>query len=320
MSFMQRYVTTAPNGGQSIHLLKVGVHAAVLVFALIMLMAYWPLKSVPTGTRGVVTVFGKITSVQNEGMTILLPWEKLAIFNIRAAKADIENADGSTSDTQPVKVSLTVRYAIDPQQVAHVYEQYSHDGDLSNYIETATEEVFKAVTAKYTATDLIAKRATVSADINTALKIKVAPYGAIIKNIDMRNFSLAPGYMKAIEEKVTQEQLKLAADNRVLTVRAEQESNVAVAEANAKIVKTKADGDAYAVEAAAKASANALTIQNKALAQNRDVLELRRIEVQMEIAKNWKGDVPTTVMDMGGGGSNKPNFLFQIPGMNTPAQ
>ncbi|WP_207393596.1 hypothetical protein [Duganella aceris] len=38
----------------------------------------------------------------------------LTIFNIRAEEAEIKNADGSTADTQPMKVSLTVRYSIEP--------------------------------------------------------------------------------------------------------------------------------------------------------------------------------------------------------------
>lgn len=310
----QRYVTTNPSNNRSyLNITKLAIDAALLVFALILVMKFWPLQSVPTGQRGVVTVFGKITSVEGEGATLLWPWEKLSLFNIRSSAANIDNADGSTSDTQPVKVSLTVRYAIDPKDVAHVYEQYSHDGDLSNYIETATEEVFKAVTARYKATDLIAKRAQVSNDILASLKAKVKPYGARILNIDMRNFSLSPAYMKAIEEKVTQEQLKLAADNKAKTVAAEQQSIVALAQGQADAARKKADGEAYAVETAAKASANALRIQNAALRESRDVLELKRIEVQMQYAKSWNGSVPTTNMSMGGNGQS-PNFLFQLPG------
>jgi regulator of protease activity HflC (stomatin/prohibitin superfamily) len=139
------------------------------VAILVAVMLLWPFYSVPTGSRGVVTQFGRIIGIENEGLAILPPWQKLANFSIRAEQADIENADGSTSDTQPVKVSMTVRYSIMPDKVAEVYEKYSHSGDLSSYVQTATQEIFKAVTAKYVATDLISKRANVSADINAAL-------------------------------------------------------------------------------------------------------------------------------------------------------
>jgi hypothetical protein len=76
------------------------------------------------------------------------PWEHLNLFSIRSETANINDAEGSTLDTQPVYTSLTVRYSIQPDRVAEVYEKYSHNGDLSSYVDTATHEIFKAVTAK----------------------------------------------------------------------------------------------------------------------------------------------------------------------------
>lgn len=294
MSFLDRYVTTTPRGS-SLNLLKIGVHAFVALFLVILLLAFNPFQSVPTGSRGVITQFGKITGVKPEGLVIVAPWEHLAIFNVRASQVDIDGASGSTSDTQPVTVNLTVRYAIDPAKVANVYESYSHDGDLSNYINTATQEVFKAITAKYTAPNLIAKRANVSADIVAALRDKVAIYGATIISVDMRNFSFQEAYMKAINDKVTQEQLRLVAENKLLTVTAEQRQQVAIAEATAESVRKKADGDAYAVLANARAQADALRIQGKALEENPRILELRRIEVERIKAEGWNGALPTSI-------------------------
>ena len=98
-------------------------NAIVGVVVLLVLVAFWPIRTVPTGSRGVITVGGAIRGLQNEGFTVILPWQKLDVFSIRAEQADIENAEGSTSDTQPVKVSLTVRYSIAPDRVTEVYEK-----------------------------------------------------------------------------------------------------------------------------------------------------------------------------------------------------
>jgi regulator of protease activity HflC (stomatin/prohibitin superfamily) len=266
--------------------------AIIVAGAAVVLMVFWPFRSVPTGSRGVITQFGAIKGIQDEGLVLLAPWEKLALFSVRAEEAKIEDADGSTSDTQPVKVSMTVRYSISVARVAEVYEKYSHDGDLSSYVQTATQEVFKAVTARYTAPDLIAKRAQVSADIATALRTKLSLYGAQVINIDMRNFAFSSDYMKAISEKVTQEQLRLGAENKLKTVEAEQKQKVAIAEAEASALRAKADGEAYANLKVATAQADALKIQNSALAQNKDVLELRRIEVEHLKAERWDGALP----------------------------
>lgn len=268
---------------------------AIGIAIVLAVVVLWPFYSVPTGSRGVVTQFGKIVGIEGEGLAVLPPWQKLSNFSIRAEKADIENAEGSTSDTQPVKVSMTVRYSIATDRVAEVFEKYSHDGNLSSYVQTATQEIFKAVTAKYTAPDLIAQRAKVSSDINAALRDKLALYGAQVINIDMRNFAFSESYMHAINDKVTQEQLRLAAENKLKTVEAEQKQKVAIAEAEANARKAQADGEAYANLVVAKAQAEALRVQNAALAQNKDVLELRRIEVEKTKAEKWDGALPTSI-------------------------
>ncbi len=105
---------------------------AIALLVLIALTWVWPFHSVPTGSRGVVTQFGKIVRIEPEGLVVLPPWQKLALFSIRAEAAQVDNAEGATSDTQPVHVSLTVRYSIFPDRVAEVYEKYSHNGDLSS--------------------------------------------------------------------------------------------------------------------------------------------------------------------------------------------
>jgi regulator of protease activity HflC (stomatin/prohibitin superfamily) len=266
-----------------------------VIGVVILAMVLWPFYSVPTGSRGVITQFGKIVGIEPEGLAVLPPWQKLTLFSIRSEQADIENAAGATSDTQPVTVSLTVRYSISPNKVSEVFEKYSHNGDLSSYVQTATHEIFKAVTAKYTAPDLIAQRARVSADINAALAEKLAIYGAQVVNIDMRNFSFQESYMRAINSKVEQEQLRQAADNKLKTVESEQKQKVAIAEAEAAAVRATADGEAYARLKVATAEAESLKIQNAALAQNRDVLELRRITVEQTKAERWNGQLPSAI-------------------------
>jgi regulator of protease activity HflC (stomatin/prohibitin superfamily) len=270
-------------------------YGAVGVLALILASCANPFHSVPTGSRGVVTSFGKISGIEDEGLVVLPPWKKLTIFNIRAEKADIENAEGSTSDQQPVKVSMTVRYSVATNKVSEVYEKYSHDGDLSSYVQTATQEVFKAVTAQYSAPDLIMQRAKVSGDIRNLLAKKLDMYGAQVISIDMRSFSFSPSYMAAINEKVTQEQLRQGAENKLKTVEAEQKQKVAIAEAEASAQKVRADGQAYATTKAAQAEADSIRVKAQALAQNKDMLELRRIEVEQTRASRWDGKLPTSV-------------------------
>jgi hypothetical protein len=70
---------------------------------------------------------------------------------------------------------------------------------------------------------------------------------------------------------IEQEQLRLAAENKLRTVEAEQKQKVAIAQAEA------------------------LRVQNSALAQSKEVLELRRIEVEQTKANRWNGQLPQNV-------------------------
>lgn len=296
---MSRYITTKKSANNfEYHEANWPLIArdAVLGFVgLVVLSWLWPFYSVPTGSRGVITQFGRIIEIQPEGLAVLPPWRHLTLFSIRAEAATVEKAVGATSDIQPVDTSLTVRYSIRPDKVSEVFEKYSHDGDLSSYVQTATQEIFKAVTAQFIATDIIAKRPMVSSAIYTALQAKLDKYGAMVINIDMRNFEFSPQYMAAINDKVTQEQLRLAAENKLKTVEAEQKQKVAIAEAEASAVRATADGAAYANLKVATAQAEALRVQNAALTQSKDVLELRRIEVEKIKAERWGGVLPQNV-------------------------
>lgn len=272
---------------------------ALALGALVFLIICWPFYSVPTGSRGVVTQFGAIKGIENEGLAILPPWQKITIFSIRSEAADIKSAEGSTSDTQPVHVNMTVRYSIALDKVSEVFEKYSHDGDLSSYVQTATAEIFKAVTAHYTAPDLIAKRPQVSQDIFNALQAKLAKYGAQVINIDMTNFAFSESYMTAINDKVTQEQKRLAAENKLKTVEAEQKQKVAVAEADASAVRATADGQAYKTVIEAKAEAQAVQVQGEAKAKAMQVqaeaLSRNAVLVELTKAEKWDGKLPVNV-------------------------
>lgn len=252
----------------------------------------WLVHNVQTGTRAVITNGGAIEGIQNEGRTFVAPWKVLNTFSVSSETTDVDKAAGSTIDTQPVHISLTVRYNIYPDQVAKVFESFSKNGDMSSYVTTATQEVVKAVTAQYVAPDLIAKRSEVSTKMFDALQAKLTKYGVHVNNIDMRNFEFDPSYMAQINLKAEQDQKLQLAEKKLKTVESEQKQIVAIAEAGATAAKATADGQAYAKVAAATAEAKALQLQGQAISTSPEILELRRIEVDKIRAERWGGEYP----------------------------
>src|SRR5215475_14142941 len=104
--------------------LHLGRGVVVIGVIVVLVSAFWPFRSVPTGSRGVRTQFGAIKGIESEGLVIVPPWQSVNLFSIRAEAAHIDKATGSTSDTQPVDTDLTVRYSIQPERVSEVYEKY----------------------------------------------------------------------------------------------------------------------------------------------------------------------------------------------------
>ena len=269
--------------------------AGLILLAAVLIGVYWPLRTVPTGHRGVITTGGAIKGIEAEGFTWVWPWQQLNVFLTRAEAVQVNTAEGATSDTQPVHVTLTVRYNVQPDKVAVVFEQFSKTGDMDSYVDTAARETFKAVTARYSAPDLIAKREAVSRDILALLRTKVEQFGTAVISVDVTSFVFGAEYMKAITEKVQQDQLLQAADKKALTVASIEKQKLIVAEADAAATRATADAAAYSVTKRAEAEAAALRIQNAALRENRDVLELRRIEVELAKAGRWDGKLPTAI-------------------------
>lgn len=243
-------------------------------------------QTVPEGSRGIQLRFSEAVGVKSSGLQFKLPLvETIVPISIMADAVEIKNVEGATKDTQPVHTSLVVRYHINEKNVLTVYKEYAKDGNLDSYVATAAMEAFKAVTAKYDATELISKRGDVSNAVNSTIQSKVAKYGVEVLNVDMTAFNFSPEYMKAINAKVTEEQQKLAEQNKLERIKVEQQQ---------KVVTAQAESDAAI--ATAKGKAEAVRLESQALRENMNILEMRRIEVAKIQAERWDGQLPTTVM------------------------
>lgn len=271
------------------------VTAVIAAFtAIIFLWGSWFI--VPTGTRAVLTTMAEVTSIYDAGLHFKVPLiQSTSKINLRTQFAEVKRAEGGTHDLQPVHVGLVVRYSILPDKVKHIFSAYSTDGDMDHFVTTATAETFKAVTSRYSAPNLIIQRSQVSNDVLAALQAKVNQYGLKIENIDMTDFAFEKQYMDAVNAKVREEQNMATQANVLKRIEIEQQQKVVTAKAEAESTQARATADAFSITAVATAKAKALEVEGKALRENSNVAELRRIEVDMVRAQRWNGSVPTTM-------------------------
>ncbi|MFR6495641.1 MAG: SPFH domain-containing protein [Ruminococcus sp.] len=166
-----------------------------------------------------------------------------------------------------------------PHQQGRFAVIYAPSAGLRRHCLRAIQESMKAITAQYTAEELITKRSAVGEEIGATLAEKVQEYGILIDKFNIINFDFSAEFNDAIEQKQVAEQNKLRAETEK-----EQKIIEAQADAEQKVIAAKAEADAIRQKAEAEADANEKI--NASL--NENVLKYQQIE-------KWNGEYPNVV-------------------------
>lgn len=247
----------------------------------------WPFAIVPPGHRGVLTTLGKPSEqVYGEGIHLRIPLvQALHTMDVRVARSEGEG-EAASKDLQAVRVKVILNYHLDPAAAARAFRDIAPSTPevAQRIIEPARPEAFKAVTARFTAEELVTRRNEVSEQIAQQLREKLARHGLVLDEFSIANFAFSPSFMQAIEAKVVAEQKKLEADRDLLRIQVEAEQRIV----------------------AARAEAEALRLQRQEVTPL--LLDLRRVENERLAVARWNGQVPTTAVGSGA-----------LPWINLPA-
>ncbi|HAM38052.1 MAG: HflC protein [Elusimicrobia bacterium RIFOXYC2_FULL_34_12] len=245
------------------------VRMAVIVGAILLgILFFRPWIQIGPGERGVVLNFGAVQkNVLGEGLHFRIPIvQTIAIMDVKVQKAETGAASAS-SDLQDVTSSVALNYHIVPDKANVVYQTigvYFKE----RIIDPAIQEVMKAVSAKYTAEELITKRAAVSEAIRETLAERLLAYNIAVDAFSIISFSFSKVFTEAIESKQTAEQLALKAKRDLDRIKIEAEQTIT----------------------AAKAEAESLRLQRANIST--DLIELRKIEANLKAIDKWNGILP----------------------------
>lgn len=224
---------------------------------------------VEPGHRGVIIQLGAVKdNVLNEGIHIKIPFvQEIIPVEVRVQKAQSEETT-SSKDLQVVNTIIAVNYRLDPENVNKLYQEVGL-AYKERIVDPAIGESLKAVTAQYTAEELISKRSEVSSKVKETLNKKLATYYMKLDEINITEFKFSTEFNEAIEQKQIAEQqaLKATLDLQRIEVEAKQ-----------KIEQ-------------AKAEAESLKLQKDQITP--ELVELRKIEAQIEAIKKWDGKLPS---------------------------
>jgi regulator of protease activity HflC (stomatin/prohibitin superfamily) len=243
----------------------------VLIGVATFLYTFSPFTTVPAGAKGVVTTFGKVEpEALDEGLHLINPLSRVIPISVRIQKADAEG-DAASRDLQQVTTHITLNYHLNPATVAAFYQGVGPGYDQT-VITPEVQETFKAITARYTAEELITKREEVRAAIRELLDKKIQELtrgGLVIDEFSITNFAFSRNFAAAIEAKQEAEQLALKAKRDLERVEVEAQQKVAMAQAEAEALKA----------------------QKQEITP--DLIKLREIEVQHEAIAKWDGRLPS---------------------------
>lgn len=237
-----------------------------LIFFLI--FAFKPWAQVGAGERGILLNFGAVeNTVLGEGIHFRVPiMQTVVLMDVKIQKA-ITDAASASSDLQDVDLSVALNYHIIPDKANVVYQTIGVEFK-ARIIDPAIQEVMKAVTARYTAEELITKRPAVSTEMKDALTQRMLESNIAVDAFSIVSFSFSQTFTDAIEAKQTAEQNALKAKRDLDRIRVEAEQTIA----------------------AATAEAEALRLQKMNISP--DLIELRKIEANLKAIEKWNGVLP----------------------------
>jgi prohibitin 2 len=277
-----------------------GIVPVIIVLVVLLAVVGGMFVVVDAGHVGVVKRFG---AVQERALPAGLHFKRPFIDQIE--QIDIRpipthaKATAASKDLQMVSTEVTLGYSVNGELAPLTYQRIGGPARVAaTAIEPAIQECVKAVTAKFTAEELVTKREVVKQQIQEALEdfinrilLEKDVLGAVsVTSVAITDFSFSDEFNRAIEAKVKAEQQALQARN-------EKVMRVTQAEASAEEQKLAAGARAFSIEAESVARAEAIRREAEALRQSPEIIRLRAVE-------KWDGILPRI-----SGGSGVVPFL-----------
>ncbi|MCY4512402.1 MAG: prohibitin family protein [Bdellovibrionales bacterium] len=249
----------------------------VPVFFIVGILLFFSIRIVPVGHLGVVKYWGKVNhnTILSEGLHLVTPIRTTVEYiSVKLLKFN-QKASASSKDLQIVTTVVSIQFSLG--EVPELYQKIGTEELVTHILlKPAVEESVKAVTAQYTAEELIKKRPEVKVQIGKTigsfLQKTLQGKGLnekslMVANVAITEFDFSDEFNKSIEMKVRAEQQALQAKN-------EKIKKITDAEAVAEKIKIESI-----------ATANAIRREARALKENPILIEYKRME-------KWDGKLP----------------------------
>jgi regulator of protease activity HflC (stomatin/prohibitin superfamily) len=262
------------------------VVAAISVLAIVFVISNI-YKTVPVGHVGVATLFGKAQALgYPEGLHIPVnPLYKWTMFDARK-KTHLETANVPSQDQLQTRLDVSVQYRIDGAMAAKILgatgtAEAAVRVHLVPKLRSLLREQGKSVRR---AEDFFLEETqeTLQTALTDGLRDDLAQQGIIVSEVLIRDITLPPFIVQAIEQKKEREQAVEQEKAELERVRTELQQEVARAQAG----REAAEEEAARKRILADATAYEITQINNAISSNPAYIQLQSLEALKSISKD----------------------------------
>jgi regulator of protease activity HflC (stomatin/prohibitin superfamily) len=287
---------------------------ALIVGAIVVFILANSFKTIPPGQVGVAALFGKVkVDGYPQGLHIPVnPWYEWTLFDARE-KTHLESANVPSQDQLQTKLDVSVQYRIDGVMAPSILEDTGNAESavrvhLIPKLRSLLREQGKSI-ARAEDFFLEETQDTLQLALTEGLRDFLAPKGIIVTAVLIRDITLPPFIVEAIEKKKEREQAVEQERAELERVRTELQQQVARAEAGREAATQQAETQ----KILADAQAYEITQINKAIAQNPAYIQLQSLEALKAISKD-----PASKLYFMDGSSSMPLPLMHIGDMSNP--
>ncbi|MCB1199064.1 MAG: prohibitin family protein [Leptospiraceae bacterium] len=247
---------------------KLVIKIVLGVVALVIILVLNPFVVIGAGERGIILNFGAVSdNILGEGLHFRMPIvQRVVPIDVKVKKKETNSAAAS-KDLQNTQSVIALNYHLDPGKVNKIYQELGLEFE-DRIISPAVQEVVKAVTAKFTAGELITQREEVGKEIRDQLRDRLAPFSIIVDALSIIDFQFSEQFVQAIESKIAAEQFALKAKQDLERIKIEAEQKIT----------------------SARAEAEGLRLQKGNV--TRELVQLRQIEATLKAIEKWNGQLP----------------------------
>lgn len=260
-----------------------GIFASIVVVVGVILVPFVLIGAWTTVSSQEVTIITRFSAIDRKldrgsGFNLKLPViERAHSVNVAEQKIAFDT-QAYSKDGQVIDLGVTTTFQVNEADAERIFREVRNDY-VNIYLNPVITPSSEEVVSRFTAQELIDKRAEWTMDIKRLIVERLTDRGITIKSIEVTKFDFDDGYENAIKSKQIAEQKALEQIN--VTKQEEEKKKQEILKAEALAEKTRLEAEALASQ------------------QGNKVIEKIEAEAALEAARKWNGVLPTQMVPGG---------------------